>query len=255
MELTQMTWPEVKALVEQHPICLIPTGATEQHGPHLPLSVDADLSMAVCRGVASAIGTEVPVLITPAVWLGLSTHHLQFAGTVSASPSTFLSTISELVTGLAANGLRRFLIVNGHGGNGELVRLAARTLAERSGLTVGAANYWQMALPMDGLYDEWNTVGVGHAGEFETSLMMYLHPASVRTDQIVNHPIQWLSGAARDLLQDRRILVRGTAVGVDKRNHLGVNGDPTSASAKKGERIFSKCVEGVSEIVRRLAAA
>jgi creatinine amidohydrolase len=158
-------------------LVLLPIGATEQHGPHLAAGTDFFAIQAIAEASARLAGQEIPVLVTPALPFGSSDHHLIYGGTLSFGTETYYRVLRELVESLATSGFRRVFILNGHGGNHELAELAARDVAGRRDVTVGAASYWALA------WDALIAAGAhqsrrlpGHAGDFETSLMLALRP-------------------------------------------------------------------------------
>ena len=114
MNLTDMTWPDVERLSRDMPV-VIPIAAIEQHGPHLPLFTDSMLLGEIVRRVSGAM--QETVLFTPLMWLGNSEHHIDFPGTLSASPRTYLNMLNEMIENLLRYGFRRIVLLNGHGGN------------------------------------------------------------------------------------------------------------------------------------------
>lgn len=158
-------------------LVVLPIGATEQHGPHLPTGTDFFTIQAVAEESARIASSEIPVLVTPALPFGSSDHHLMFGGTLSLSTETYYRVLRELVESLVTDGFRRIFLLNGHGGNHELAELAARDVALRREANVGAGSYWGIA--WDGLVAVGGHLGrrlPGHAGDFETSMMLALRP-------------------------------------------------------------------------------
>ena len=158
-------------------LVVLPIGATEQHGPHLPTGTDFFTIQAVAEESARIASSEIPVLVTPALPFGSSDHHLIFGGTLSLSTETYYRVLRELVESLVTDGFRRIFLLNGHGGNHELAELAARDVALRREANVGAGSYWGIA--WEGLVAVGGHLGrrlPGHAGDFETSMMLALRP-------------------------------------------------------------------------------
>ena len=142
--LADLTWPEVQELVHQVTVVLLPPGACEQHGPGMTLATDIVLATELCRQVSARLFPRV--LVAPPIPWGLSDQHLGFPGTISLHPETFYLVIRDAVTSLLGHGFRRFLLVNGHGGNmaaSELIcmRLRRETTVE----VVGAVTYFTLA--------------------------------------------------------------------------------------------------------------
>ena len=152
-------------------LLVIPVGALEQHGPHLPLGTDTLHAEEVAVRGASAAG-EIDVLVAPTVAYGCSDHHLPFGSTLSLSTATMLALLRDIIRTAAASGFVRVFLLNGHGGNHEHVQIAARDGAQEFGIPVGAGSWWDMAL--QALVDAGAANGArvpGHAGGFETALI------------------------------------------------------------------------------------
>ncbi len=158
-------------------VVVVPVGATEQHGPHLPLGTDFLIVEHVAREAAAEARSELDVIVTPTLPFGSSHHHLPFGGTVSLSTEHYYGALSDTTESLVTDGFRRIFLLNGHGGNHEIIQLVARDLALRHAVNIGAASYWDLARAVlaerePGLKGHFP----GHAGHFETSLIMALRP-------------------------------------------------------------------------------
>lgn len=163
---------------------VLPVAAIEQHGPHLPVDVDRLLMEKIAYAAGKIAAKRIPMLLCPVIAYGASEHHLIYPGTMSLSTDTLLKMLKELTDSLVSSGFRRIYLLNGHGGNEEVVRLAARELALRHPVASAAASYWTVAwsdLENSGMTSDLGLVP-GHAGGFETSLMMALQPETVRED-------------------------------------------------------------------------
>src|ERR1700756_5334464 len=205
------------------PSIMVPLGSTEQHGPHLPLDTDTRIATAVARGAAARLEQEW--LVAPAIAYGSSGEHQSFAGTISIGAEALTMMLVEYGRS-AACWARRLVFVNGHGGNVGALDSAVATL-RAEGRDVG----WCPCAAAG---------GDAHAGHTETSLLLHISPTEVLTDR-------WLAGnraPLSDLLPSMR---RG---GVAAASRVGVLGDPTTATAAEGKRIFVEMVEGC---VRRVA--
>jgi creatinine amidohydrolase len=160
---------------------VLPVGATEQHGPHLPVGTDAFAVERVARDAASEASEKIPVLVAPTLFYGSSHHHLPFGGTMSIQTETYYRVVHDLVESLITCGFRRVFVLNGHGGNHELIQIAVRDLALRHQVSLAAASYWDIAMDALRSREELGAFLIpGHAGAFETSLIMALHPALVQ---------------------------------------------------------------------------
>lgn len=165
-------------------VVLVPVGATEQHGPHLPTGTDTLIVTAVCAAAATraAPRSERRLIVTPPVPIGASDHHLPFGGTLSLSPETLLAVLLDLARCVERQGGRRVVLVNGHGGNVGICHAAAAAASARYDLAVGYLDYWRVAPP------EPDTPVPGHAGEFETSLVLAVRPDLVGGATARPHP-------------------------------------------------------------------
>ncbi|MTD56413.1 creatininase family protein [Amycolatopsis pithecellobii] len=167
-ELTRMTWHEVRAAGRGGAVAVLPIGSQEQHGAHLPMGTDTMLVSAVVDGALARLGDDPLLVRLPALPFGHSPHHL-FAAAVSLTAHTLQAVLADVLDSLVQSGFRRVLIVNGHGGNDEIMRLAVKQYALRADVALAACSYWSLG----------EFQNVGHAGEFETSLMLATHPELV----------------------------------------------------------------------------
>ena len=161
-------------------LVVVPLGATEQHGPHLPTGTDYFTVESLAREAAVIASASVPVIVTPALPFGSSDHHFVFGGTLSLSTETYYRVLRELVESLVTDGFTRIFLVNGHGGNHELAQLVARDVALKRPVRVAAGSYWTIA--WDALVNAEAHRGrrlPGHAGDFETSIVLSLRPELV----------------------------------------------------------------------------
>jgi creatinine amidohydrolase len=161
-------------------LAVLPIGATEQHGPHLPTGTDLYSVEALSREAAVRASEKIPVVVTPTLPFGSSHHHFVFGATLSLSTETYFRVLCDLVESLIKDGFKKIFIVNGHGGNHELAELAARDMALRHPVRVAAGSYWRIAwrdLIAAGAHQGRRLPG--HAGDFETSVVMSLRPELV----------------------------------------------------------------------------
>ena len=174
--LEELTREALNRIADQA-LVVLPVGATEQHGPHLPVGTDSFTVEYIARGASLEAARSIPVVVAPTLRFGSSHHHLPFGGTLSLSTETYYRVISELAESLILGGFKRIFILNGHGGNNELIQLAARDLALKHPVRIAAAAYWTIA--WDDLVEaKAHECGLlpGHAGAFETSQIMALRP-------------------------------------------------------------------------------
>ncbi len=239
MKLFEMPWPEVDAL-DRGTVILCPIGALEQHSRHLPFFTDTILCEHVALQVERALPVEV--LLLPTQWIGASAHHLGMAGTMTVENDTYLRLLVEPLRCLLNHRFKRVFILNGHGGNEDGFHLALRQLArEYPNALVGGASYWELAADTTAALLDGNRKSVGHACEYETSVMLHVRPDLVRKSEIADDA-RVASPAGLEHVYRPLDMKRET-------NHGG-SGQATLASAEKGEKILkvvvAACIQAVS---------
>src|SRR5207237_4767696 len=181
MLLQEMTWPEISNLSRDIPV-MVPVAALEQHGRHMPVFTDSLLVGEVVRRVGAAMSDRV--LFAPLMWLGNSHHHLDFPGTLTASPRTYLDLLIDLAEDSIIHGFRRIIMLNGHGGNIVPSQQALFELRQkyrsRGDLLLLSATYWLLGAQPHKEMSETAQTQMGHACEWETSMMLRLAPHLVR---------------------------------------------------------------------------
>jgi creatinine amidohydrolase len=229
LELDRLSWPEVRAELDAgRDTVVIAFGATEQHGPHLPLATDALLGDHLARLIAE----RLDAFVAPTLRVGCSEHHLAFAGSLSMSEDTFHGVVGDLVRSLARGGFRRVVLIPTHGGNFAPLAGAVEKLGPVEGIEVRAiTNLGALfAIVQVGAEEFGVPAGEGglHAGEWETSMLMAIHPELVHSER--GEP-----GYTGDLQEALGKLFTG---GVEAVAANGVIGDPQQASAEHGERYW-----------------
>lgn len=178
--LQNLTRNESRALAPDA-LLVLPLGATEQHGPHLPLATDLMLVEHVGRAAAELAAESAPMVVAPTLPFGSSHHHLPFGGTISLATRSYLDALADAVSSLIESGYRRVFLLNGHGGNQELALLVARDTALAQRANVAAASYWDIGRSALAALEPTASLIPGHAGIFETSLMAAVRPELVRS--------------------------------------------------------------------------
>jgi creatinine amidohydrolase len=231
---------------------VVPIGSIEQHGPHLPLDTDSFLCTRVAEAAAARAHDRGPVLVTPTACFGSSEHHMAFAGTVTLRPDTFRQVVADLCMSLARHGLRRQLVVNGHGGNTALLAAEVQELGLEAPVHVLAVDYWTFARPVIADVRESGPGGMAHACEFETSLMLHLRPDSVRRDRIIREiPEPRYSAERFDLFEGGGVTAHWKT---HELSRSGVMGAPDLATEEKGRRLFEACAVGLAGLIEELRA-
>lgn len=244
MELLELTWPAVAALPRTTPV-VFPIAALEQHGRHMPLFTDSLLLGEVMRRVKQQPVAQ-KALFAPLQWLGNSHHHLDMPGTLSASPRVYLDLLRDLAENVLAHGFTRIAFVNGHGGNTTPSQQALFELRQkyrdRRDLMLLSLTYWDAAKPND-------TIGglsqnaMGHACEWETSMMLALRPELVVGDVKAVKEVPFGNGGSPGY--------RGWTMA--DRSEPGHIGNPAAATREKGESLFVVFAAGVASYLERIA--
>ncbi len=248
------TAPALETAIGRDPVVLLPVGSVEQHGRHVPVGCDANSAEAVAlRAAEAAQGSEQPVLVLPTLWYGYSPHHMGFAGTVTLRSETFLTVMQDVVESVLRHGVRRVVMLNGHGGNVSSLDVVASRLghAWHGRARIAAVTYFQLAGPRAAEFRESAPGGMGHACEFETSLQLALHPAFVDMKAAVTHyPTPPSPRQSTDLFGSSTV---GSYHDFKDLSPTGTLGDPSLATREKGETILRICVEELAAFIREFA--
>ena len=238
VELDKLSWPEVEAELHRgRDTVVVAFGATEQHARHLPLATDALIGDHLARLVAD----RLDAFVAPTVRVGCSAHHLDFPGTLSLGEQTFHAVVADLVRSLARAGFRRLVLLPTHGGNFAPLAAALEELGELPGTTVVALTDLGVLLEIARTGEREHGVALSdgglHAGEWETSMLLYIHPELVHMERAE-------AGYTGDLQQG---IGRMFESGVKALSENGAIGDPSQASAEHGERYLEVALELVLE--------
>ena len=186
-DISQFFWANhtslsLRKMAARDPVAVLPIGATEQHGPHLPLSVDTDINRGLVQATAGILANgELPVLFLPTMPIGKSTEHLDFPGSLSFSTQTLISMWMEIGECVVNSGIRRLVFFNSHGGQLAPMDIVARDLRVKHDLLTFSCNWFGLGLPKGLISTHESTYGI-HAGELETSMMLHLHGDKCRMD-------------------------------------------------------------------------
>ncbi len=248
----EMTWADIAAAGEavRGWIAVLPLAAVEQHGPHLPLGVDAYIAAAYLARVHKILPEALPVTFLPVQRVGVSAEHLSYPGTLTLSAATAIKAWTEIGESLARAGLRKLLLVTSHGGNVAAMELVARDLRTRLGMLAVTVGWHRFGYPEGTFSGEEKKHGI-HGGDIETSLMLAAMPGAVRTEKATQatpatvamaHEFKWL-GAYRPA---------GFAWMTQDLNASGAVGDATQASAAKGEAALAHGAQAFVELLREM---
>jgi creatinine amidohydrolase len=229
----EMTWEDFSDADKARWIAVLPVAAVEQHGPHLPLGVDAHIAAAYLARARELLPSELPVSFLPILAVGTSDEHRAFPGTLTLSAETVIRMLFEIGESVHRAGLRKLVIANSHGGNVSAVDLVARDLRVRQNMLVFACSWFGFGYP-DGLFTPEEQVHGIHGGAIETSILLAAHPGLVRIDRAQN-----FASAAIELEREFRHL------GIDRPARIGwmsqdlhasgAMGDASAATAEKGK--------------------
>jgi creatinine amidohydrolase len=247
--LANMTWEDAEEAARRNALVIVPTGATEAHGPHLPLDVDTHQAAHVAALLARRIGA----LVAPALPYGYSSTWMNFPGTVSLSTETYQRVLQEICTSLLAHGFRRLLILNGHRPNGTSCDVAARAVVDRhpdrDDLQITAVSYWEPAAKELHALRRSAVGGMGHACELETSFQLATRPQLVRMERLEGKQTALVNWDLVAPVEPSRTYGPWPD---PKKGHLGVFGDPFSASAESGERFLEPIVDRLIAMLSRI---
>jgi len=241
MLLKQMTWTDVQEEVKKDPVVIVPLGAIEQHGPHMPLWTDICLA----EKISIAVGEKTGSVVAPALNFGYSELWYDYPGTISFCSKTFYSAMYDICASLIRAGFRKIFLLNGHNPNLIIMQTLAYDLVKEfvdKGVSIVAATYIFMAK------EECDKIGDNfrdgtHANEMETSMMLALHPNLVKMDRIATMVEPY--GKRRVIAFDQGACI------VNKwplrKAHSGVYGNPAAATVEKGQGYFDVLIDKIAK--------
>jgi len=242
-----LTGPEIAREIGPSSILLLPVGATEQHGPHLPLSVDTVIAHETATALVGACGEALDVWQLPTMSVSKSNEHAWSPGTLWLSPDTMMAVLRDLARSIVTTGAERLVLLNGHGGNTTHLGTALRELRLEFGLKTFLMH---PALPpaYGGVSNE-EELGMGiHGGRDETSVFMHLRPEQVHLELAERR-------VPEGLATNRHVKFGGsTSFGwlSDDFHPDGYIGDPTGANVELGRRLFESAVDSLAEAMEEV---
>lgn len=251
----ELTSPDLAGLDPARTVAVLPLGATEQHGPHLPLQVDSVLANGVIAAALPLLPSDLPVLFLPTQTVGFSPEHQAFPGTLSLKADTVIRLWTDIAEGVAAAGVKKLVLFNAHGGHVGPMDVVARDLRARLGLLVYCVSWFNLPLPpaVEALFppDE-HRFGV-HAGDVETSMMLALAPAQVRM-----HQAQAFHSTSRDRAARYPILGNGKSAKfawqMQDVNPAGAAGNAAAATAQKGQALLQASGQALAALLAEVSA-
>ncbi len=235
-------------------IAVLPVAAVEQHGPHLPLNVDASLADGVVQATLPHLQTDLPVLFLPTQAIGFSPEHTAFAGTLTLKSETVIRLWTDIAESVAATGVKKLVLLNSHGGQVGMLDIVARDLRARLGMLVYSVNWFN--LPLVGDNDELvnerfsaeeHRFGI-HAGDIETSMMLALKP-----HQVDMAKAQDFQSTSKDRAQKFSILGDGKSAKLawqmQDYNPQGAAGNAAAATADKGRAVLDAAGKSFAQLL------
>ena len=233
VEWRKLRSDQLRDMARRDAMVILPIGAIEQHGPHLPVEVDSQLGEQVALRTARLLAARgEPVLVLPMLWTGVSEHHMSFGGTITLDMATFSAVVEGIVKSVVRHGFRRVVLLNGHGGNENALRVLVDELTPKYRVPIVEFTYWHAA--SEAIAEILETQpGLQHACEAETSMMMAVRPELVAEDRIGLAKANRTPDVA-DIVGGGVYRWRATGA----MSSSGVVGNPEAATAAKGVRLF-----------------
>ncbi len=233
-------------------IAVLPLGASEQHGPHLPLSTDRDLIDAVVRRSLPLLDGSFSALVLPTLAICKSNEHIGFPGTLTLSAETFIRVLMEIGGCVARAGVHRMVLFNGHGGNVALMEVTARDLRVSHGLLTASCSWYQMCGAEQELEPREQSHGI-HAGQNETSAMLVVRPELVEMAKARD-----FHSATEDWVAEYRYIGLGSRPGrpgwlMGDLNPAGAAGNAAAATTELGERLLNNAAYNFAGFLHEFA--
>jgi creatinine amidohydrolase len=240
VRIDEMTRTEFQDILEDIEAAIIPVASTEQHGPHLPMSHDLASATYVANKAAEKLFPKV-IVSPPPTTIGISEHHMHYPGTLTLKAENFINVVLDVIESLNRHGIKKIVVLNGHGGNRGAIKLIGYKAKKEFGVKVAAFSYWDLLSKdvAEEIVVEERENGAkivpGHAGEFETSMALVIHPELVRNDCI----FEW-DGKLPKFLEHEVLYFE---------NHRpnGVGRNPSLGNKEKGEILIKNLVDQLVE--------
>ena len=241
-----------RSLQQNEPTAVLPLGAHEQHGPHLPFDTDTLIAQGVTDRLKQALPRETPVFFLPVEPVGYSIEHMNVPGTKTLTYDEAITRWLSIIEAQHAKGIRKFVLLNAHGGNSPLLTIVATEARLRFGMLVVATSWTRFGIPQDVVSAEDKAIDI-HGGDIETSVMLALHPEKVAMDKASNFPSRQ-SEFASAFKHLRAYGPHAFGWLMSDLNADGVAGNAAAATLEKGERLIAHAVSGLIELLEDVAA-
>lgn len=244
--LSDYTTVELKEFLEkEEPIVIVSVGATEQHGPHLPLNTDADLGYNIALELAA--NCQYKTIITPPVWMGFSHHHMDFCGTISIKQQTLFHLVFDIIESLLAHGFKKIVLMNSHGGNTSILKTVIDEIKIKLDASVLYFTYWHLLAKEIKNIRKSPLNGMAHAGELETSLKYYFQKdkEEVRRNLIQDVMLPEESFYNVDMFAANTISLYRSFKEITDTGQIG---QPSSASKETGEKLMEVLIKEFNDL-------
>ncbi|MBU39537.1 MAG: creatininase family protein [Acidimicrobiales bacterium] len=247
--LADITGPDVSEKIGDNSVILLPVGAIEQHGPHLPMSVDTVIAEETSNALLDSVGSEIDLWLLPTLSISKSNEHTWSPGTLSYGTATMLSILDDIARCISTTAAKRLVLLNGHGGNTALLITACRDIRVAHGLLTFLVH--PSLPPASGGTSTKEELGMGiHGGLNETSVFSYLRPGEVRMEKALRRVPEWMA--------DNKWVKFGGNVqfGWTSRDFgaEGLIGDPTDANPELGKELFEAAVDSLADQLREISS-
>jgi len=249
----KLTWPEINEAIAQKKVIVLPVGSIEQHGYHLPIDVDVRSATTIALGAGEKSPEDM--LVMPPFTYGYCNHVMDFPGTITIQPSTFVAALTDITRSLAYHGFKRIVLVNGHGSNHPLVEQVGRQTNLQTDALCLTCSWWQL------IADYWNEIrdsgpgGSAHACELETSLYLHMDEPAVLMERLqaaLPNYVTDIPGGEKWQYVDLTLGSGPASIisWTSSYSESGAFGNPELATAKKGRLVYERATDRLVEMVR-----
>jgi len=254
--LSDMTWPEVAEVLDKTHVIIVPVGSIEQHGYHLPQSVDSRCSEYIAGKAAEKITSEgnIHVIVAPVLHYTETTHFEYYPGTIGITTDTFMKVVEDIARSIVKHGFKHIIFLNGHGPNSAIIQVAVRKVSyDYPNAGLYTLDWWRLGA--DKIKAIRRSKAMLHAEELETSVSLVIQPENVYMDRAVKDhttyslPKKWIYPdfyASQTLTLHSRRRREGKS---------GVMGDPTVASREMGEKFLSAIIDDFVAMIKAIVAS
>lgn len=248
---SRMTSPQLEELAQPESVVLLPVGATEQHGPHLPTGVDYFVVDDIVKRLPDRLRKDVDVVVLPTLPYGKSTEHEGFAGTVSLSLETLVAVMNDLARAVSESGFTKFLVLNGHGGNYAVLVALMRDLHVRYELQSVACDWTLLIPPPQNEQERIERDHGVHAGKLETAMMLH-----TRSEWVVEEEIRNFRNRVKEQESDNEYFRHAGPAYVgwvtETLNPAGAVGDAEAATAKLGKTLYDQASDALATLIHEM---